>query len=340
MIPVLSMLIAFAPLPPVGVFTEDVVERIQSGRRTTGLMAHRTVHGSWEYRFTSAKNLRVFRANPARYAVQLGGACGRMGELSGVGRPELSSVVNDRLYIFASPGCQRAFVKAPMRFLEQDEWLSQGLGDPRAMTLRERILAWAGGRAPWQHPAPFTVRTDDPITLSDTAYVHRTTHAFGTHESYFALDQWNDTTFAHQLRASSGEFLRNGKVERVADASQIRAILRERDRSYWHALHVMADPEALIAAGPTRDSLRIQMKGHIVTVVADEATGAVKALAYVGRWGGSAIADVRVEYGAFTEWNERKLPTSWTVSVNGKPVPEARVANAEYQAGFTDISIR
>ncbi|MDX2064570.1 MAG: hypothetical protein SFX74_02390 [Fimbriimonadaceae bacterium] len=343
MLPMVAALLAVGQTPaPTGVFTEDVVERIRVGKRVTGLLTHRTVYGAWEYRFASAENLRTFRQNPTKFAVQLGGACGRMGELSGVGRPELSSVIGDRLYIFASAGCQRAFVRTPRKYLEQDEWLTHGLNSDPAVTLRKRILDWAGGAARWEVPIPVTIRTEDPITLSGTAYRHRTSHFFGPQGEYTAVDEWNDVGYGHRLvmpaaGAVRGEFTRNGAVERIAVSTQVRSMERERDRSYWAALTTLADSasrasrtDAPVAAGTADGSIQVQMKGVIVTIHADPTSGAVKGIAYRGRFGSSVIGAVRIEFSRFQDWQGRKVPTAWTVTVDDKPVPEAQVSAATY----------
>ena len=50
------------------------------------------VHGNFEYRFVSEQTRSRLCEQPERYEIQLGGACARMGALSGVGRTEFSMV--------------------------------------------------------------------------------------------------------------------------------------------------------------------------------------------------------------------------------------------------------
>lgn len=91
----------------------DAVELVRTGADVPGLSEHSVVHGAYTYRFRNAENKATFAADPARYEIQLGGACARMGPLSGAGSPKLHAVHDGRIYIFASGACRQAFTKDP-----------------------------------------------------------------------------------------------------------------------------------------------------------------------------------------------------------------------------------
>jgi hypothetical protein len=106
MIAVLALVLACAlqtpAEPSLGFFPLDPVRLVRDGVEEDGELELATVHALWEYRFVSAATRAELLAAPDRYAIQLGGACGRMGALSGTGNPHLHAVHEGRLYLFAS----------------------------------------------------------------------------------------------------------------------------------------------------------------------------------------------------------------------------------------------
>jgi YHS domain-containing protein len=88
----------------------DAVELIDHQREVEGTTEFQHRHGRYLYLFANAANAATFKADPAKYEIQLGGACGRMGALSGEGSPKLFAVHDGRLYIFASEQCKRSFL--------------------------------------------------------------------------------------------------------------------------------------------------------------------------------------------------------------------------------------
>ena len=98
----------------------DPVELAQ-GVEKKGVDAWTLDHGGSRYLFATEANLRAFETDPARFEIQLGGACGRMGPGSGRGSPSRFAVHDGRIYVFASDQCREAFLKAPEKFLDPDE---------------------------------------------------------------------------------------------------------------------------------------------------------------------------------------------------------------------------
>jgi YHS domain-containing protein len=98
------------------VFNLDVVELL-AGREVAGQADLSLIYDGFEYHFATPENRRAFAQDPARYAVQMDGACSRVGALGTFGKPELYTVHDGRLYIFRTPECRRTFLNAPERFL-------------------------------------------------------------------------------------------------------------------------------------------------------------------------------------------------------------------------------
>jgi YHS domain-containing protein len=94
----------------------DVVELL-AGREVAGRADLSLNHDGFAYPFATPENRRAFAQDPARYAVQMDGACSRVGALGTFGKPELYTVHDGRLYIFRTPECRRTFLNAPERFL-------------------------------------------------------------------------------------------------------------------------------------------------------------------------------------------------------------------------------
>jgi YHS domain-containing protein len=90
--------------------------RLVEGMEEQGDPLLTATHEGLVYRFASDRTRRAFLAEPERYAVQLAGACARMGP--GVeGAPDLFAVHDGRLYLFGTEQCLEAFVEHPERYL-------------------------------------------------------------------------------------------------------------------------------------------------------------------------------------------------------------------------------
>jgi len=78
------------------------------------------------YHFATSENKAAFAKNPDQYCIQYGGACARMGSLSGQGDPNRFHVHDRKIYIFASNGCLAGFQRAPDQHLDRDDPLPTG----------------------------------------------------------------------------------------------------------------------------------------------------------------------------------------------------------------------
>src|SRR6185369_13508070 len=94
----------------------DPVMLVQ-GKEVQGDMKFKVTRGRFEYLFANAENKAAFEKDPARYEIQLDGACARMGAPT-TGNPDLYTVHNGHIYIFGSEECQTLFKSAPEKYLE------------------------------------------------------------------------------------------------------------------------------------------------------------------------------------------------------------------------------
>ncbi|HVS14743.1 MAG TPA: hypothetical protein VMV46_12515 [Thermoanaerobaculia bacterium] len=159
---VAALLVAWllaAPLAPAFAVDAPALDgldpvRLVEGAEVEGDPLLTATHDGLTYRFASDRTRRAFLAEPARFAVQLDGACARMGP--GVeGAPDLFALHDGRLYLFGTEQCLEAFVAHPERYLlpappaldpspaelkEARELLAKA-----ASALGERTLRRAGG---------------------------------------------------------------------------------------------------------------------------------------------------------------------------------------------------
>src|SRR5215212_9294999 len=90
---------------------------LSQGKEVQGDMKYKVTRGQFQYLFASAENKATFEKDPARYEIQLGGHCARMGAPT-AGNADLYFVHNGRIYIFGSDECQTLFKSAPEKYLE------------------------------------------------------------------------------------------------------------------------------------------------------------------------------------------------------------------------------
>ena len=96
----------------------DPVMLVQ-GREVQGNLKITVTRGAFQYFFASEENKAVFDKDPARYEIQLDGACARMGPPV-TGNPDLYSVYQGRIYIFGSGECETRFEATPAKYFEAE----------------------------------------------------------------------------------------------------------------------------------------------------------------------------------------------------------------------------
>jgi len=105
-----------------------------SGKETKGSADISIVRDGFEYHFASNENRQRFEKDARQYEVQFGGACMKMGPLSGKGSAERFAVHQGRIYVFASDQCLATFNAAPDRFTDR-----VGLPEPPASPSSRRL---------------------------------------------------------------------------------------------------------------------------------------------------------------------------------------------------------
>ena len=94
----------------------DTVILLKEGKEVFGKQAFRSEHDRFAYLFSSAETKAEFDKAPEKYAIQMGGLCARMGGTT-TGNPSDYFVHENKIYVFGSDACHKAFAAAPSKYL-------------------------------------------------------------------------------------------------------------------------------------------------------------------------------------------------------------------------------
>ncbi len=86
------------------------------GKEVPGKSAFSVTRGNFVYLFATAETKATFEQDPARYEIQLGGMCAKMGRTAG-GNPADFIVHEGKIYIFGSDDCHKKFQANPAKYL-------------------------------------------------------------------------------------------------------------------------------------------------------------------------------------------------------------------------------
>ena len=315
----------------------DPVELV-GGRAVPGVETIAIEHAGYRYVFASDDNRAVFAAEPARYEIQLGGACARMGPLSGVGTTELYAVHDGRIYIFASEACRRTFLDRPEKLLEKDDPAPQPLdaaAAERGRALLARAVEAMGGadaidsittcaeRVAWEsdyegepvaRSRSLTVTFPEGVrrerSRGEETWVDVTTGAKGWFES---SDGTRDM-HAQQRRA----------LERIASRNLL-VILRARHDADFVALATGPG----FAAGQEVEGLVVAFGGSTCTLGLDPATGRVVSQRYLGRGPAMEIGEVERSFSDFRTVERVTFPHTVATRFEGEPLADSPVTLTE-----------
>jgi len=301
----------------LGTFEFDVVAKLNGNQEVAGDPKITAQHWGYVYRFSSEANRKAFLADPDRYEVQLGGACGRMSELSGLGRTDLFATVEGKLYIFASEGCRKTFLSAPNEFLENDVPTPRitSAAAQAGKVILDRLVNATGGKAAWRKLGNVKQEFFERPTFGDKTYDHRLTSYFGKDGSYYRLDDWGSSAYGHGVRSGVGFFDTSGKFERPMHPQQVRATERERNHSFITAMRAALG--GAVVAGNGSD-VTVYFDNSAVTLNASK-DGKPIGMSYLGRDGSARVAPIKLSFTSFQTVAGVRLPNGWSATANGKP---------------------
>lgn len=303
----------------------DPVELVD-GREVKGLDTLSVTRGRYRYLFATEANRKRFVKSPAEFQIQMGGGCGRMGSLSGVGSPDRYHVFNRRIYIFASEQCRNGFKAAPEKHLEAPDPAPTGTAAEkrRAKELLDLALKGFGGAKAVDAINNYQARIKLAYRQGDKVDEYKQTQTFAFPGRYRNEYDWWTSTSADVLLADAAVSL-DGKGAWIRE-EPVRAALEQ--SLYRHPLAILKARRSpgfvAFAAGKGKvgetevELIKVGYKGATTQLAIDPQTGRTLQAAYRGRM--SAFGDVVITYSDFREANGLVLPYKIEESFNGKPL--------------------
>ncbi len=285
-------------------------------------------HAGYAYQFASAAHRATFQKEPDRYGVQLGGACARMGPLSGLGDPARFLVYKERIYLFASDGCREGFKKRTDAFLDVTD--AAPTPDAANLAAANELLA----RAAAAHGGSDRLRAMRGYSHERTATKGETTETWRLHLQWpnaarFEHDSMQKEKawhFAHVVAADTAFFDDNGKGRAMSNDARTE-VLRTLAHEPLAALREALEGRARLAAagkrevlGSTVDELVVWQHGHSTTFGLG-ADGRIETARFRGRGPGLWFGAVELRFADCTTIQGVTVPTTVRGTFEGKDEP-------------------
>jgi len=284
-------------------------------------------HFGYRYLFASAQNKDAFLKDPGRHAVQNGGACAKMGPLSGKGSPDRFVVHDGRIFLFASDSCRDRFKAEPERYIDRADPVPEGTEEQiaRAGALLDKAVEGAGGAARLERLRTYqaAIALEWKRASGTVSGSRRVTIAFP--DRYREDESWSDSAYGWLLLPEGG-FLTSGGAGEPADAAVRDYMAREVAREPLVLLKSRRLPGfKAVAAGAGKVGgtavswLDVSIHGATTRLGIDEATGRIVQTSYTGR-AGAGIAPVVRDYSDFRRVDGMMIPFSVVTTFDGKPL--------------------
>lgn len=317
-----------APAPdPERTLAVDVVA-LQRGRQRPGRPRLFIDRDGWRYLFADGLDRQAFVADPERYEVQLGGACARMGPLSGTGSPDIRALWQGHLYLFASESCRRSFLEDPARLLLGDDPPVEGdaAALARGRQLLAQVLEALGGAD----------RVDAVAVYRQGLEVHQQQDGQDVDSGErlilgfpgrVRVDEWSDCWRRTAVVTPDDDFFVQDGVIEMADA-QRRALERAALGTVLGLVHRRDAPDFVAAStgvgtldGAPVEWLGLSVPGVTVTLGVDPRSGRVLGLRRRGRGPDATVGTLQEAYGDFRRVGGLLLPATRTARFDGAPFP-------------------
>lgn len=336
--------IALAPLQgpanlkdhSLGAFKKDVVEMIERKAEIPGKEALFADRYGYRYFFATEKNRKNFLSAPEKYEVQLGGACGSMGPLSGKGSVERTAVYEGKLYVFASDGCRTRFLANAERLIDRDA--PRPVGTPAQLAagkaLIEKIVAWSGGAEAIDRTLWYRELTEEVVESGGSKWDHSEVLAVRFPGDIAMISKWNASEYASVSTPKDGFFASGRGVEPMHPV-QRRAIERVRDLRLLAILKARKQRDFVAyerAAAQDGATVEVWFGGSAAVLTLEPGTGKPISLRATGRGEGALVGEIVLRYTAIEEVGGLRLPVGWEATFDGKP-------NKALSAGRAKISL-
>ena len=308
----------------------DPVVLLTTGKELTGKADLKVIRNQFVYLFTTPETKATFEKSPAKYEIQLGGACARMG--AGVtGNPADYAVVDGKIYIFGSDDCHKKFVAAPARFLPKPAppmpTAAAALSQGRALV--DRVVKAIGGA---EKIDAITTYVESSSQLQkrptgDMPIALRTMWRFpgGVRAERTMTMPDRKATSANLITPAGAWFIGQGRAypqnaEGRASSEgtygrQLVPLLRGRRDAGFKA----AALGAATVDGVQVDRVRVRHGAVDVTLAINRANGLIHSVAFTGRGFESEIGAYVIVLGDYRDVSGLRLPFSERALFNGAP---------------------
>lgn len=305
-------------------FPLDPVE-LQAGREVAGKPELALRQGKFVYHFASEATRAQFQQDPARFEIQLGGACARMGPLSGEGSVAIHAVHDGRLFLFASKQCRDGFLKAPHLMLESDDPAPKATPAQieRGHALLERALAAHGGAARIDAAHSYSERSEANVDSGGTTYRVVKARWIDFDGRARSEESWNGEGWATVNAAE--EAFASPSNEDLAD-SQRHAFEREMSHTLLAVLRAGRAIDAVVAhLGSSElgrqgiEYVAVARSGMTHTLGIDPESGRVLSLAFRDRGPDATVGRVERRFHDLREVAGILVPFAWSATFDGEP---------------------
>jgi YHS domain-containing protein len=326
---------------------------LQSGKVVAGERSIFVTYEGNTYIFANTGTRDQFNRDPARFAAQQGGACGRMGPLGGLGDARRYALQEGMLYFFASDECMKLFRAQPRRYMEPADELPAGTPEQQAAGLAalDRWIAWAGGKDAVKAAKVFTqVSTRRVLQGADSWDVTETLEFAGPH-TMRRMDTWQKVggtakdNYQYETLVTPDTAVitsSNGRTTPLVDARRT-AFERLMNRQPYAIMRARFRPEAGLLAlktgegtlGDARcDYIVTWFEGNATYLAIDKETGRLVQIGHPGRVDDASNASLTMDAVAYAGPEALRLPTQWVTSRNAEkdgikgPVASIKIAPA------------
>ncbi len=308
------------------VFLHDPVALLD-GRELIGSEELAAEYQGIHYRFAEASNRVLFQQDPDRYAVRQGGACARMGPLSGLGNPDLFTVYRGGLYIFGSQECRETFLADPSKTFDPDQAIPEIRDEAAAQGRKwlEKLIAATGGAERLDALASYRERRREDVVRQGKTWSHFMEHGIVFPDRFFREERWNELVYKRVREGERGWFDDNGARRDMAPV-QVRAMKREfmthplvllRARGQ-DGFHVAFTGEETFGDRPAVRIL-VAWQGMNQTLLVDRETGRLLGQRYRARGPRALYGELERVYSGYHEIQGLSLPAEVAVRYEREP---------------------
>lgn len=301
------------------------------GREVSGKPEIKIERGGFVYLFSSPETRATFEGDPARYEIQLGGMCARMGG-GARGNPADFYVHDGRIYVFGSDECHKRFIAAPAKYIppaaEPMPTSATALADGRR--LLDRAAAGLGDAARLDRLTSYaeTVSQTQMRPMGEATITTKTLWQFPASVRRERVVKLQDRTSqtATILNPSGAWFVMGARAFPTPEAGLV-TLQFEVGRQPVALLRARKDPSLKAAslgrgtmAGTEVDRVRVQRGAVDVTLGLDPSSGRLHSATFVDRGPEGEFGTYTIQYSDFKPVEDGlTLPFTIRALFNGQP---------------------